>query len=125
MTFQVETALRYVVESEGSDLHLKVGAPPMIRIHGALGPIPGNEPLEPEDTEEALRTLAGGTPAEAEFEAEGEADFAYSIRQLSRFRVSAFRQRGSISIVCRAIPYQVRTIEDLGLPPVIRALEMP
>ena len=69
-----------------------------------------------------MRTLAGGTPAEAEFEAEGEADFAYSIRQLSRFRVSAFRQRGSISIVCRAIPYQVRTIEDLGLPPVIRAL---
>jgi twitching motility protein PilT len=122
VSFQVETALRYVVESEGSDLHLKVGAPPMIRIHGSLQPIPDNETLRPEDTEEALLALAGGTPAEAEFEAEGEADFAYSIRQLSRFRVSAFRQRGSISIVCRAIPYQVRTIEDLGLPPAIRAL---
>ncbi|MCL4286606.1 MAG: PilT/PilU family type 4a pilus ATPase, partial [Thermoleophilia bacterium] len=53
---------------------------------------------------------------------EGEADFSYSIPRLSRFRVNAFRQRGSISIVCRAIPYQVRTIEDLGLPPAIRTL---
>jgi twitching motility protein PilT len=76
VSFQVETALRYVVESEGSDLHLKVGAPPMIRIHGSLQPIPDNETLRPEDTEEALLALAGGTPAEAEFEAEGEADFA-------------------------------------------------
>ncbi len=121
MPFQVEHALRYVVESEGSDLHLKVGAPPMSRIHGALLPIPDTHPLTTEDTEEALRTVIGGQ-ARAEFDADGEADFSYSIPQLSRFRVSAFRQRGSISIVCRAIPYNVRTIEELGLPPAIRAL---
>jgi len=122
MPFRVDDALRHVVESEGSDLHLKVGAPPLIRVHGALSAIPGAERLGPDDTEEALRTLIGALPARAEFDEEGEADFSYSIPQLSRFRVNAFRQRGSISIVCRAIPYQVRTIEDLGLPPAIRAL---
>ena len=77
MPFQVDDALRYVVESEGSDLHLKVGAPPMTRIHGALGPIPGFEPLSTDDTEEALRTLVRAAPARAEFDEEGEADFSY------------------------------------------------
>ncbi|HET6830990.1 MAG TPA: type IV pilus twitching motility protein PilT [Solirubrobacterales bacterium] len=122
MPFEVDDALRYVVKSDGSDLHLKVGAAPLIRVHGALSAIPGADKLSPADTEEALRTLLGGLPARDEFDEEGEADFAYSISGLSRFRVNAFRQRGSISIVCRAIPYQVRTIEDLGLPPAIRAL---
>jgi twitching motility protein PilT len=122
MPFQVDDALRYVVESYGSDLHLKVGSPPMVRIHGVLGEIPGSGKLAPDDTEEALRTLIGALPTRAEFDEEGEADFSYSIPNLSRFRVNAFRQRGSISIVCRAIPFQVRTIDDLGLPPAIRAL---
>jgi twitching motility protein PilT len=94
----------------------------MTRIHGALGPIPGYGPVTTDETEEALRTLVGALPARTEFDEEGEADFSYSIPSVSRFRVNAFRQRGSISIVCRAIPYQVRTIEDLGLPPAIRAL---
>ena len=122
MPFQVDDALRYVVENYGSDLHLKVGSPPMVRIHGVLGEIPGTAKLVPDDTEEALRTLIGALPTRTEFDEEGEADFSYSIPNLSRFRVNAFRQRGSISIVCRAIPYQVRTIDDLGLPPAIRAL---
>ena len=66
--------------------------------------------------------MVGDGPAMREFEEEGEADFSYSIQQVSRFRVSAFRQRGSISIVCRVIPFQVRTIDDLGLPQIIRTL---
>src|SRR5918997_1056463 len=57
-----------------------------------------------------------------EFETEGEADFSYEIPGLSRFRVNAFRQRGHVSIACRVIPYQVRTIDDLGLPPVVHRL---
>jgi twitching motility protein PilT len=122
MPFQVDDALRHVVQAEGSDLHLKVGAPPMVRVHGMLLAIPGTHSLSTEDTEEALRTLVGGLPARAEFDTEGEADFSYSIPNMSRFRVNAFRQRGSISIVCRAIPFQVRTIEDLGLPQSIKAL---
>ena len=57
-----------------------------------------------------------------EFEECGEADFSYSIKGLSRFRVNAFKQRGSISIVCRAIPFDIRSVEDLGLPPVVTKL---
>jgi twitching motility protein PilT len=122
MAFDIDAALRYVVEREGSDLHLKVPSPPIARIHGQLGPLDGAEPLRPEDTEAALEHLLREAPEDlrAEFAADGEVDFAYSIRELSRFRVNAFRQRGWVSIVCRAIPFQVRTIEDLGLPEVIR-----
>ena len=123
MSFQVDDLLRHVVEREGSDLHLKVGAPPMHRINGALAPIEGYEELEQPDTEAALARLLAEQPRlREEFDADGEADLSYAIPGLSRFRVNAFRQRGSVSIVCRVIPFQVRTIEDLGLPPVIRTL---
>ncbi len=123
MPFQVDDSLRYVVENDGSDLHLKVGSPPMARISGALAPIPDREPLQSTDTEAALATLlANNARAREEFDSDGEADLSYSIPGVSRFRVNAFRQRGSVSIVCRVIPYQIRTIDDLGLPPVIRQL---
>jgi twitching motility protein PilT len=122
MAFDIDAALRYVVEREGSDLHLKVPAPPIARLHGELRPLDGSEPLTPKDTEAALEHLLRDTSDERsrEFAEDGEVDFAYSIADVSRFRVNAFRQRGSVSIVCRAIPYQVRTIDDLGLPAVIR-----
>jgi twitching motility protein PilT len=120
--FDIDAALRTLVEKEGSDLHVKVPAPPLTRVHGELAPLPGAEPLEGEDTEAALRQILTDPRLLAEFEREGEVDFAYSIPGLSRFRVNAFRQRGSVSIACRAIPFQVRTIEDLGLPPAIRQL---
>ncbi len=122
MAYNVDQSLAYVVERDGSDLHLKVGAPPMARIHGELRPIEGAAQLEAEDTEAALAKLIEGSKASEEFDADGEADFSYAIPGLSRFRVNAFRQRGWISIVCRAIPLAVRTIEDLGLPQVIRDL---
>ncbi|MET0927686.1 MAG: type IV pilus twitching motility protein PilT [Solirubrobacterales bacterium] len=120
--FDVDAALRTVVESEGSDLHLKVPSPPMIRTHGELGPIPGGQPLTPEDTEAALHHIINDADLLEEFDKVGEADFSYSIRGVSRFRVNAFRQRGTVAIACRAIPFQVRTTEDLGLPDVIRTL---
>jgi len=122
MAFNVDASLGYVVEHEGSDLHLKVGAPPMARLHGGLQPIEGASPLQAEDTEAALARLIDGSKAREEFDSDGEADFSYSVPGVSRFRVNAFRQRGTVSIVCRAIPFAVRTIEDLGLPPVIRKL---
>ncbi len=122
MAFEIDAALRYVVEREGSDLHVKVPAPPTARIDGELRPIEGSEPLTPEDTKSALDHILKDPKVQEAFFEEGEADFSYSIPGLSRFRVNAFRQRGSISIVCRAIPFQVRSIEDLGLPQVIRTL---
>ncbi len=94
----------------------------MARVHGELGPLEGYESLKSEDTEAALEQILTDVRAHAEFNEVGEADFAHAIRGLSRFRVNAFRQRGSVSIACRAIPFQVKTIEELELPDVIRTL---
>src|SRR3954468_3865443 len=100
--FDVDAALRYVVEREGSDLHIKVDAPPMSRVHGALKPIEGADTLTAEDTEAALEHILTDAALLQEFADVGEADFSYEIRGMSRFRVNAFRQRGWVSIACRA-----------------------
>jgi len=120
--FDIDAALRYVVEREGSDLHVKVPSPPMARIHGELRAVEGAQPLGPEDTEAALDQVLSTGHVREEFDRDGEADFSYEIEGLSRFRVNAFRQRGHVSIALRVIPYQVRTIEDLNLPEVVRTL---
>src|SRR3954453_11623797 len=120
--FELEPALRRVIEMEGSDLHLKVPSPPLIRLHGRLEPIPGTDPLTPEDTEAVLASLLSKDKDRAklgEFAGENEVDFSFGVTGLSRFRVNAFRQRGVISLVCRAIPHEIKSIEQLGLPEVI------
>jgi twitching motility protein PilT len=119
--FDLADALLYVVEREGSDLHLKVPTPPVARIHGQLAAIPGYEPVQPEDTERILHHMLNERQI-AEFEDENEIDFAYAVPGLARFRVNAFRQRGAISIALRVIPFAVRTANQLGLPPAITAL---
>jgi len=119
--FDIDSALRTMVERGGSDLHVKVGVPPTIRLHGDLCPIEGFEVLTGKDTEQAFQDI-GEVRSITEFEEAGEADFSYSIPGLSRFRVNVFKQRGSISIVCRAIPFEIRSVEDLGLPPVVTKL---
>src|SRR5262245_16286139 len=116
--FEIDTALRTLIERGGSDLHVKVSAPPIVRLHGELAHLEGFGPLSPEETEKAFHHIAEERSI-AEYEEAGEADFSYSISGLSRFRVNVFKQRGSISIVCRAIPYDIRSVEDLGLPPVV------
>jgi twitching motility protein PilT len=122
MAFDIDAALRHLIQQEGSDLHLKVGAPPMTRVHGKLSPIEGAEPLSNEATEGALAHMLQDKGKLDEFGEEGEVDFAYFVEGLARFRLNAFRQRGSTSLVCRAIPYNIRSIEDLRLPPVVRSL---
>jgi twitching motility protein PilT len=119
--FDIDTALRTVVERGGSDLHVKVASPPIVRVHGDLLHIEGHGRLTPEDTEKAFNDIAE-VRSLTEFEEDGEADFSYSIPDVARFRVNAFRQRGSISIVARAIPYGIRSIDELGLPPIVRSL---
>jgi twitching motility protein PilT len=119
--FDIATALRTLVEREGSDLHIKVDSPPVARMHGELIPIEGFGKLTAEDTERAFHEIAEPRSL-SEFETDGEADFSYALPGVSRFRVNVFRQRGTISIVCRAIPFQIRSIADLGLPEVVREL---
>ena len=120
--FDLESALRHAVEAGGSDLHLKVGAQPLARVDGRLRPIRGGQTLSAEDTLGAVGQMLHDPAKLAEFEGEREVDFSYEVEGLARFRVNAFHQRGHVSLVCRAIPTVIRTVEDLSLPPVIRDL---
>ena len=122
MPFDLDHALRYLIAAEGSDLHLKVPAYPLVRLHGKLEPIVGTERLTPQDTERVLHEMLNDPNKLAEFEAENEVDFSYALEGLARFRVNAFRQKGFVSLVLRAIPVNIKSIEELSLPPVIRKL---
>jgi twitching motility protein PilT len=121
MAFDIDKALTYMVEREGSDLHVKVDSAPVARVHGDLWALKGTEPLTEGDTEKALQAIASQHHL-SEFEENGEVDFSYELPGVSRFRVNAFRQRGAVSIALRAIPFQVKSIEDLELPEVVRRL---
>jgi twitching motility protein PilT len=120
--FDLASALRYVIAHEGSDLHLKVPSRPLVRIHGQLDPIPDSEPLGPEDTQRILHEVLTAPDRLAEFDREREVDFSFEVEGLARFRVNAFQQRGLTSVVMRAVPQRIKTIEELALPPVIRTL---
>jgi twitching motility protein PilT len=120
--FEIEAAMRTLVERGGSDLHIKVGSPAMARVEGHLQSLWGDsDPLGPEDTERAFAAIAPER-TQAEFAEEGEADFAHAIVGVGRFRINAFRQRGSVSIACRSIPFEIRTADELGLPRTILQL---
>ena len=115
--------LAYAVENRGSDLHLKVPARPIVRINGALTQVPGYEALRVEDTRRfAAELLVGHEAKSLEFDECGETDLSHTREGLGRFRVNIFRQRGSVSIVLRVVPFRVLSVEDLKLPPVVGRL---
>lgn len=115
--------LAHAVERGGSDLHLKVPSRPIVRINGVLAQVPGCEILRPEDTARfAAELLRGNESKRTEFEDCGETDLSHTREGLGRFRVNIFRQRGSISIVLRVVPFKVLSVEDLELPPVVGRL---
>ncbi|MGA2319306.1 MAG: PilT/PilU family type 4a pilus ATPase [Solirubrobacteraceae bacterium] len=120
--FDVKAALRELVEKSGSDLHLKVGSGPLYRVFGELALDESVEPLTAADTEGALRTLLMDEAKLGEFARENEVDFSFEIPDVARYRINAFRQRGVISMACRAIPHKISTIEELALPPVVTEL---
>jgi twitching motility protein PilT len=117
--FDIDAALMKVIEMDGSDLHLKVPSRPIIRRHGRLEAIADSEPLRPEDTERTLFHMLTDEAKLESFRTEREVDFSYSIPGVARYRVNAFVQRGSVSVVCRAIPFEIKTAEELMLPQVI------
>src|SRR3984885_10810893 len=122
--FDLHEALRYVVDNEGSDLHVKVPARPMARFRGQLEPLEQyKDPMTPSETENVLRQMLNRHPEKlGSFETQNEIDFSSTVPDLARFRVNAFRQRGSVSIVARVIPFTVRTIHELGLPPALEQI---
>jgi twitching motility protein PilT len=113
---KLDEFLGRVVERGGSDLHLKVGSPPMGRIDGELLPL-DDRALSEGDLEAVLVRVTERTPAKREhFLAHGDLDTAYVANELGRFRVNAFRQRGAVSFAFRFIPASVPTFKQLGLP---------
>ncbi|MDN5697298.1 MAG: type IV pilus twitching motility protein PilT [Rubrobacter sp.] len=118
---KIEDLARLAVGRGGSDLHLKVGSPPAMRINGSMERLPEDETLSARDTDEMLAEILRESLA-GEFAADGEADFSYALDDVGRFRVNAFRQRGSTSIVMRHIPFGAPRFEDLGLPEAISRL---
>jgi twitching motility protein PilT len=106
-----------------SDVHLKLGRPPMIRCDGVVSPLPRYAELHEEDLEHAVGRITESVPAKRNYFYEtGDLDIAYTSNDLPRFRVSVYRQRGAISLSLRVIPKKVPNFEDLGLPPGIRRL---
>jgi twitching motility protein PilT len=121
--FNVHEALQALIAHGGSDLHIKAGNRALIRVDGLLRPIdPDHEILSPAETEAALEVVLLEQHGRDEFLSDGEVDFSYSIKGLARFRINAFRQRGTVAMVARAIPYGIKTIDELALPEVIRDL---
>jgi len=114
--------LQEMIRRNGSDLHLKVGRPPTIRVDGELEAIDG-PPLKPEDLKALAEQLM--TPRQVkQFADEKECDFAIGVPGIGRFRVNLYQQRGSLCYAMRAIPYQARTIAELNLPRVLEEVAM-
>jgi twitching motility protein PilT len=119
----LNSLLRQGVDFGATDIHLKLGQPPMLRRDGSIGPMEGWHPLTEEDLREALELVGARTPQRlAAFEENGDLDIAYQDADLPRFRVNAFRQRGAISFAFRVIPKRVPTFSDLSLPPGVEKL---
>jgi twitching motility protein PilT len=114
--------LRALVESGGSDLHCKVGSAPRVRVDGVLRKLQVPD-LRPEDTEHMVREVLRGDLIES-FARSNEADFAYGIEGVGRFRVNVFRQRGSAGLVFRRVAIGAIPLDDLGLPRVIGPLSL-
>jgi twitching motility protein PilT len=120
---ELNPLLRRAVELGASDIHLKVGLPPILRRDGALGPLEEYPVLTDGDLEEVLEVLGKPSPERLEgFRHAGDLDIAYQDEDLPRFRVNAFRQRGHISVALRVIPKNVPTFEALHMPQGVRRL---
>jgi twitching motility protein PilT len=117
-----KVVLQEMVRRNGSDLHLKVGRPPTIRVDGELEPL-DHAPLRPEDLKTLAEQLMTARQVK-QFAEEKECDFAIGVPGIGRFRVNVYQQRGSLCYAMRAIPYQARTIPELNLPSVLEEIAM-
>ncbi|WP_132770369.1 type IV pilus twitching motility protein PilT [Tepidibacillus fermentans] len=111
--------MKEAFEKNASDLHLTVGAKPTFRIHGKLTPLEV-APLTPQDTVNYLKAITTESQYQ-NFLQKGEIDFSYGLAGISRFRVNAYQQRGTVSLAIRVIPTKIPSLENLGVPSVVHS----
>jgi twitching motility protein PilT len=119
----INALLKAVVDQGASDLHLKVGAYPMMRVRGSLVPADTEKRLTHEDTVE-MAAMVMSSAQKQKFKDYQEVDLAYSVPGLGRFRCNVFQQRGTIGVVLRVIPITIKTIDDLQLPVVLKKIAL-
>src|SRR6202795_5162862 len=113
--------LHKLSELGGSDLHITTGTAPLVRVHGQIRPLDGYRPLNSSETKQLAYSVL--TDAQKHrFEENLELDFSFGVKGLSRFRANIFNQRGAVGAVFRAIPYEIKSFEELGLPAVVKDL---
>jgi twitching motility protein PilT len=115
---RIEILLEEVVKRKASDLHLQVGLPPMIRVDGALVPVPGADVLSDEAVEGLIFAILDEDQKQILLK-DKEFDFSFAFGEMGRFRVNAFHERGNMASALRLIPNEILTIEQLGLPPIV------
>src|SRR5712672_1772005 len=120
MAASLSDLLRKMLEMSGSDLHITTNSPPQVRVHGHLQPLdmPVLTPAETKQLSYSVLTDA----QKHRFEENLELDFSFGVKGLSRFRANIFNQRGAVGAVFRAIPYEIKPFEQLGLPAVVKAM---
>ena len=121
-SFNFKAILQQMVQMNASDLHLKIGRPPTLRVDGELTALP-LPPMRPEDLKALAEQLM--TPKQVkEFTDNKESDFAIGVPGIGRFRCNVYQQRGSIAYALRAIPYQTKTVDELNLPAVVKEIAL-
>lgn len=113
----LQQLLKIMVDQGASDLHITVGSPPQVRIDGSLVPL-RTAPLTPTDTQQLCYSVLTDSQKQA-FETDKELDLSFGVKGLSRFRGNIFMQRGAVAGVFRLIPFEIKSFQELGLPPVI------
>jgi twitching motility protein PilT len=121
MTVNLRALLEEMIEKDASDLHLVAGERPKLRIDGDIVNASSDEVMTPKDTLGLAYSVLTENQKK-KFENDNELDFSFGIQNLARFRGNCFKQRGCVSLVIRQIPFNVRTFEELGLPPVVAEL---
>jgi twitching motility protein PilT len=120
MSYAMSDLLHLMVSEGGSDLHVRVGVPPAMRLHGILQKVDGPA-LTNETSEELMRSITSDDSIQ-EVREKGGADFAFAFGELARFRVSVFKEKGRFAMVLRQIPTTLLTFEQIGLPPSVKEL---
>ena len=119
----INEILKQAVDMSASDIHIKVGLPPVVRRFGALIPLRDREKLTNDDISSMAYSIMNQYQ-QAKFETTNEIDLAHSLHDVARFRVNCFRQRGSFGMVFRVVPTDPPSLEDLGLPEVLKKISL-